>query len=114
MLLDADTLSVLDGGKSILNGSWDNSTGMWEIKLPIDNHLNISHHIGKQSTSYMVAFVYSYLFPPTLSTLEKAFTNGYLINFPGITTHSLLNRPPTPESVTMTKGHLDLTRMNQC
>jgi hypothetical protein len=109
ILLEANTLSVLDDGHTILTGSREHSTGMWQITLPSPTHQ--SHHLGKQSTSDMVAFAHATLFSPSLSTLEKALTNGYLTNFPGLTAQALRKFPPA--SVPMTKGHLDQTRMNQ-
>jgi hypothetical protein len=70
----------------------------------------MSHNVGKQSTANMVAFGHATLFSPSLSTLEKALTDGYLTNFPGLTAQSLWKFPPA--SVPMVKGHLDQTCKN--
>jgi hypothetical protein len=111
ILLKADTLSVLNGGNTILTGCRNHSSGMWQIKLPKDDSWHMSHHLGKQSTADMVAFAHATLFSLALSTLEKALAKGYLTNFPGLTAQSLQKFPPI--SVPMTKGHLDQMRMNQ-
>jgi hypothetical protein len=111
ILLEADTLSVLDDGSAILTGGRDHSTGMWNIALPTASLTHLSNHIGKQSTADMVAFAHATLFSPALATLEKALHLGFLTNFPGLTTQSLRKFPPA--SVPTAKGHLDQTRMNQ-
>jgi hypothetical protein len=111
ILLEANTLSVLDASEAILAGSRDHSTGMWHITLPSASTTHTSHHVGKQSTANLVAFAHATLFSPSLSTLEKALNNGYLTNFPGLNAQSLRKFPPA--SVLMAKGHLDQTRKNQ-
>jgi hypothetical protein len=71
----------------------------------------MSHHVGKQSTTDLVAFAHATLFSPSLSTLEKALNNGYLTNFPGLNAQSLRKFPPA--SAPKAKGHLDQTPKNQ-
>ena len=64
ILLEADTLSVLDDGSAIITGSQDHSTGMWNmIALPTASPTHLSNHIGKQSTADMVAFAHALSFP---------------------------------------------------
>jgi hypothetical protein len=111
ILLEANTLSVLDAVEAILTGSRDHSTGMWHITLPSASTTHMSHHVGKQSTADLVAFAHATLFSPSLSTLEKALNNGYLTNFPGLNDQSLRKFPPA--SVPMAKGHLDQTHKNR-
>jgi hypothetical protein len=111
ILLEANTLSVLDAGEAILTGSRDHSTGMWHITLPSAGTLQMSHHVGKPSTADLAAFAQATLFSPLLSTLEKALNNGYLTNFPGLNAQSLQKFPPA--SVPIAKGHLDQTPKNQ-
>jgi hypothetical protein len=112
ILLEADTLSVLDASETILSGSRDHSSGMWHIELPSPNApIHLGHHSAKQPAADMVAFAHATLFSPSLSTLENALNRGYLINFPGLTAQSLRKFPPA--SIPMAKGHLDQTRKNQ-
>jgi hypothetical protein len=104
ILFEANTLSVLDIGKAILTGRRDHSTGMWHITLPsASTSTHMSHHVGKQSTAYLVAFTHATLFSSlSLSTLEKALNSGYLNNFPGLNAQSLRKFPPA--SVPMAKA----------
>jgi hypothetical protein len=111
ILLEADTLSVLDNGNSILSGRRENSTGMWHIPLPSASPKHLSQHSIKQSAADMIAFVHATLFSPALSTLATALAISFLTNFPGLTSMSLRKFPPA--SVPMPKGHLDQARMNQ-
>ena len=50
----------------------------------------------------MVAFAHATLFPPALLTLEKALTNSYITNLPGLTAQYLskhpLNTCPQPKA----------------
>jgi hypothetical protein len=102
---------VLDAGKTILTGTHNHSNGMWQIALPVTSPTHVSNHIGKQLTAEMVAFAHATLFSPSLSTLEKALTKGYLTNLPGLDAQALRKYPPA--SVPMAKGHLDQSRKNQ-
>jgi hypothetical protein len=111
ILLKADTLSVLDAGETILTGTRNHSNGMWQIALPVTGPTHVSNHIGKQSAAELVAFAHATLFSPSLSTLEKALTKGYLTNFHGLDAQALRKYPPA--SVPMAKGHLDQSRKNQ-
>ena len=63
ILLEANKLSMLDDGTSILTGRCNHSTGMWQIDLNTANPTHMSHHIGKQSIADVVAFAHATLFP---------------------------------------------------
>jgi hypothetical protein len=49
-------------------------------------------------------------FPPALSTLTKALKLSYIRHFPGLSDETLAKHPP--QSVAMTKGHLDQSHKN--
>ena len=57
---------MINYGKYILADSQDEFTSMWQIDLDTANHLDMIHHIGKQSTAKIVAFAPARLFTTTL------------------------------------------------
>ena len=68
----------------------------------------------KQSLATPVEFLelaQAALFSPALSTLQKSLDLNYNHNLPGLTSETL--KKYTPQSASMTKGHLDQLRKNQ-
>ena len=112
-IFDSPTIKAINSNKCILTGTRHTPTGMWHIDTPTQPniHPHLANRIGAPTTAELVAFAHATLFSPALSTLEKALSQGFLTNFPGLTATSLRRHPPS--SIPMTKGHLDQTRQNQ-
>jgi hypothetical protein len=107
---DAVQMRILDDGVCVLTGHRDIPTGMWHVDLPPPK-MHLANRIGDPKMAELVAYAHAAMFSPALTTLEKALTKGFLINFPGLTATSLRKHPP--RSIPMSKGHLDQTRQNQ-
>jgi hypothetical protein len=100
---------ILDGDACVLTGTCNAVNGMWEINaLPTTHQANA---LGIGTAAELVAIAHATLFSPALSTLENALSHNYLTNFPGLMAPSLCKHPP--QSLAMTKGHMDQTRKNQ-
>ena len=84
-----------NNGEQVLHGHRDTRTGLWKIPLPaptsppnnLTPQFNQANGIIKRDTpiSDLCEFLHAALFSPTQSTLEKAFSNGFLDSFPGLT-----------------------------
>lgn len=64
------------------------------------------------TASDLVTFAHACFFSPALKTLQHALDHNYIRGFPGLTSRSLRQHPPTNLSATY-KGHLDQSRRNQ-
>jgi hypothetical protein len=73
------------------------------------NYANIVHQI--QQPAALVQFAHAALFSPTITTLEKAIKNNFLVGFPGLNQQSIKDHPP--HSIPTIKGHLDQNRKNK-
>jgi hypothetical protein len=117
VIFDKEQMRVLLAEQCILTGTRDPSNNLWKISLheqnvpPKDTTHEAAAAIGSPTTADMVAFAHATLFSPALSTLEKALNKGYLTNFPGLTPTNLKRYPP--QSLPMSKGHMDQGRKNQ-
>jgi Reverse transcriptase (RNA-dependent DNA polymerase) len=93
----------------ILTGRRSSPLGLWHLDLPSASH-HANAAIGSASPADLVAFAHAAMFSPALSTLAQALSNGYISNFPGLSS-ALLRKYP-PQSAPMIKGHLDQVRQN--
>ena len=114
-------MHVLIDGCCIIQGHRSTTTKLWHVPsttgtaMPTSPPSYPTHSaataIGTHKAADLVAFAHATLFSPALSTLEKALSNGFLTNFPGLTFNMLHKHPP--QSIATIKGHLDQTRQNQ-
>jgi hypothetical protein len=124
VIFDKHEVRVMDNDLVVMRGHRHAATGLWHVDTQSPRNSRHSPTapaappiayagaaIGDPTSAELVAFAHATLFSPTLSTLEKALQNGYLTNFPGLTTQALRRHPP--QSAPMVKGHLDQTRKNQ-
>jgi hypothetical protein len=127
VIFDKHEVRVMDNDLLIMRGARHATTGLWHMDTqsprskpnqstpPASASTSPIAHahaaIGDPTSAKLVAFAHATLFSPTLSTLEKALQNGYLTNFPGLTTKALQSHPP--RAAPMIKGHLDQSRKNQ-
>ena len=104
---------IMHKGNVIIKGNRCPTTGLWLVPLtttPTNPHQANAVTLPTKAHD-MVAFSHATLFSPVLSTLQKALDNGYITNFPGLTSSSLKRHPP--KSIAMVKGHLDQTKAGQ-
>lgn len=100
-----------NNGQEILSGNRDLHSGLWKVPLSSttlsSTSANQANGIIKRDTpiSDLCEFLHAALFSPAQSTFEKAFTNGFLDSFPGLTLKTIRKYLPLSESTT--KGHLD-------
>jgi hypothetical protein len=119
--LDSKTITIKYNDQVALAGTRCPTSGLWHIDIstPVpDNSIPDTTTIGppfeanaaagSSHPSDLVAFAHAALWSPSLSTLEKALANGYIINFPGLS-QQLLRKYPPKSRATM-KGHLDQQR----
>jgi hypothetical protein len=95
--------------KPILTGTRSSPHRLWHLDLPSASH-QANAAIGSASPADLVAFAHAAMFLPALSTLAQAQSNGYLSNFPGLSSAVLCKYPP--QSAPMIKGHLDQVCQN--
>jgi hypothetical protein len=107
---DAKTVTVCYNNGTVLSGTRTAATKLWHLQVPPTQH-QANRAVGSATPAQIVAFAHAALFSPALSTHEAALQQGYLTNFPGLTTRSLRKHPP--QSYAMVKGHLDHTQQDQ-
>jgi hypothetical protein len=111
------TVTVRHNNTIVMSGT-RTPPGLWQFAIPAPSAPMPPLHddamalctIGYPNASELVAYAHTAMFPPALSTLEKALHKGYVRNLPGLTAKTLRRHPP--RSVATAKGHLDQTRKN--
>jgi len=111
--LDATSIHIAYDNKVVLAGTRTPTTRLWHLDLNPSSPVSHESHaaVGSATPAEIVAFMHAALFSPALSTLDLAFSKGYLPNLPGLTQKLLRKHPP--HSIPMIKGHLDQARQNQ-
>ena len=114
--IDKNTLDVSYNDKIVMTGHRNDTTNLWQLDYPetIQKENIFPHYAhaaaGTSTTEKLVSFMHAALFSPTIDTLYKALTKGYITNMPGLTATTLRKHPPA--SIPMIKGHLDQKRKN--
>ena len=104
------TVTVTHNSDTIMTGT-RTPPGLWQFLItPPNTDAMANSTTGYPNAAELMAYAHSALFSPALSTLETALHNGYVRNFPGLTSKTLRRHPP--KSVATAKGHLDQTRKN--
>ena len=106
----ATTVTVTYKDSIILQGQRNPSTnGLWIIDIQTPQQALAAVNFSA-SPAELVAFAHAALFSPTISTLSKALSKGYLPPFPGLTIKTL--QKYTPPLTATVKGHLTNKRKN--
>jgi hypothetical protein len=82
-------------------------TGLMDIDASVSQ---VNSTIGAPNAAELIAYAHATLFSLALNTLQKALRQGYIHNFPGLTSKML--QCHQPQSVATAKGHLDQIRQN--
>jgi len=108
--LQKDNAVVTKDDYVILTGTRNHTTnGLWHMKLPNKQvALRAVSPTPSANPRDLVAFAHAALFSPTISTLNKALTKGFIPPIPGLTKRSLKKYPPN--LIATIKGHLDRAR----
>jgi hypothetical protein len=129
VIFDKTEVRIMDGDHIIMRGQRHPHTGLWHMKpqKPQEppstettrttdeepQHILQEYAgaaIGAPTTAAMIKFDHAALFSPSLSTLNQALDNHWLLNFPGLSRKSFQKHPP--KSAATDKGHLDQQRKN--
>ena len=107
---DKAKLYILYKGNIIMQGS-RGPTKLWTIDQPATTVHALNSVIDAPTIAERLKFYTASLFLPTLTTLAKAITAGFLTTFPTFTTRHLRRYPPQLTATPM--GHLNAQRSNQ-
>ena len=105
---DKNKVYIFFNGKIIMQGSRNESTNrLWQVdnmttSTPPVHSLNSI--IDNPTIAERIQFYHASLFSPTLDTLAKAITAGYLTTFPHFTVKQLRRYPPRSEATV--QGHM--------
>lgn len=115
--VDKDKINISYNEQVVLSGHRSDETTLWHLAYNpgnTDQHSAIPYYanasVGTNTTANIVQFFHAAMFSPTIDTLYKAFTLGYITNVPGVTAAAIKKYPPF--STATVKGHLDQTRKN--
>ena len=109
IILDKTKIKVLKNNNNILQGTRNQTDGLWDIPIPQQHKVNVILH-KKQSNAKLIAFFHKCAFSPTTSTFVQAIKNKNFHSWPGLTVE-LVNKYLAP-SVSTAKGHLDQEQSN--
>jgi hypothetical protein len=108
---NATKVYIFFNGKIIMQGARSSSTNnLWKVNESKKDQptMSLNAVIDKPTIAERIKFYHASLFSPTLDTLAKAVSAGYLTTFPTFTVKQLRRFPPRSEATV--KGHMRAQR----
>jgi hypothetical protein len=108
---NATKVYIFFKGKIIMQGARSNATNnLWKVNgTKVEQPtMSLNAVIDKPTIAERIKFYHASLFSPTLDTLAKAVSAGYLTTFPTFTVKQLRKFPPRSEATV--KGHMRAQR----
>ena len=108
---NATKVYIFFKGKIIMQGARSNATNnLWKVNgTKVEQPtMSLNTVIDKPTIAERIKFYHASLFSPTLDTLAKAVSAGYLTTFPTFTVKQLRKFPPRSEATV--KGHMRAQR----
>ena len=103
-----EELNIYKNNQKIISGTRNRTDGLWDVPFPTEKNNYIITR--DKSKTELAQFLHGCAFSPSVSTFQRAISNGNFITWPGIDTLNFKKLLGTPEPTLL--GHLDQERKN--